>query len=306
MAANKQLEGALKQQEGKDFDRQKLLETNWYNNGVSTQTANQNRNNLTALFNSFQDARSKYQWNKSAIRSDAWNKTYTDWRQHWANEENERDSAQALYNDYIASLRTQNAMKPYSDLASDPTKSRSFATVYQNAFNDFNSNLGSDSTWRDANKPLVDIFMNNNLDQNAKNQAFMDYLRTSDSDYATQFNRGWRSELNTAKNNFLVTKQGIQNELASTYPSYRNTYVGTIGPWNSRRLGKQLAFEKNGGILRMKHGSRFVDYLEHNRKAIKDQKQTTMEVSKQMERQLKTQLESLDRETLILLRSIFK
>jgi len=30
----------------------------------------------------------------------------------------------------------------------------------------------------------------------------------------------------------------------------------------------------------MKHGSRFVDYLEHNRKAIKDQKQTTMEVSK--------------------------
>jgi hypothetical protein len=70
-------------------------------------------------------------------------------------------------------------------------KSKSFTTVYQNAFNDFNSNRGSDHTWQDANRELVNIFSNDDLDQNAKNEAFMNYLRTSNSDYATQFNRGW-------------------------------------------------------------------------------------------------------------------
>ena len=306
MAANKQLEGALKQQEGYNQDRQKALETSWYNNAARTEIGNQNRTNLVADFNRKLDAKSKYQQVRNNIKSDFINKTWTDFQQWAANEKNERDSALASYNDYIAGLRNQKAMKPYSDLASDPMKSRSFATVYQNAFNDFNSNRGSDRTWQNANKELVNIFSNNELDQNAKNQAFMDYLRTSNSDYTTQFNRGYNSELTTAKNNFLTARQGIQNELASLWPSFRNTYIGGWGPWDTRHLGKQLAFEKNGGILRMKHGSRFVDYLEHNRKAIRDQKKTTMEVSKQMERELKTQLDSIDRETLILLRSIFK
>ena len=306
MAANKQLEGALKQQEGYNQDRQKVLETSWYNNAARTEIGNQNRINLVADFNRKLDAKSKYQQVRNNIKSDFINKTWTDFQQWAANEKNERDSALASYNDYIAGLRGQQAIKPYTDLASDPMKLKSFTTVYQNAFNDFNSNRGSDHTWQDANRELVNIFSNDDLDQNAKNEAFMNYLRTSNSDYAAQFNRGRQSELTTAKNNAIIARQKIQNELAALHPSYRNTYIGGWGPWDTRHLGRQLAFEKNGGILRMKHGSRFVDYLEHNRKAIKDQKQTTIEVSKQMERQLKTQLESLDRETLILLRSIFK
>ena len=252
------------------------------------------------------DAKSKYQWTRNNIKSDFINKTWTDFQQWAANEKNERDSALASYNNYVANLGIQNAMKPYTDLASDPMKSKSFNTVYQNAFNDFESNRGNNS-WLASNKALEDIFTNDELDQKAKNDAFMNYLRTSNSDYTTQFNQGYNSELNEAKNKTIADRQSIQNELASVQPSFRNTYIGGLGPWDTRRLGKKLTlFSKNGGILKMRRGSRFVDYLEHNRKAIKDQKQTTIEVSKQMERQLKEQLQSLDRETLILLRSIFK
>lgn len=274
---------------------------------ASAQVANQNRTNLIADWNRRLDARSKYQWTRNNIKSDFINKTWTDYQQWAANEKNERDSALAAYNDYVAGIGIQNAKKSYEDLASDPMKSRSFATIYKKAFNDFDSNRGTDRTWANANPELDKIFGDETMDQNAKNQAFMDYLRTSNSDYATAFNKGWGSEVTTAKNSAIAAIQRIQNQLAGTYPSFRNTYIGGWGPWDTRRLGKKLTiYEKNGGILKMKNGSRFVDYLEHNRKAIKDQKQTTMEVSKQMERELKAQLDSIDRETLILLRSIFK
>lgn len=285
---------------------QRLKDIQNQNKLAWAQVANQNRANLIADWNRRLDAKSKYQWTRNNIKSDFINKTWTDFQQWAANEKNERDSALASYNDYIANIGIQNAMKPYTDLASDPMKSRSFATVYQNALNDFNSNL-SNNSWLTSNKSLVDIFANDDLDQKAKNDAFMNYLRTSNSDYTTQFNQGYNSELIEAKNKAITDRQSIQNELASIQPSFRNTYIGGWGPWDTRRLGKKLTlFSKDGGILKMKHGSRFVDYLEHNRKAIKDQKQTTIEVSKQMERQLKEQLQALDRETLILLRSIFK
>jgi len=39
----------------------------------------------------------------------------------------------------------------------------------------------------------------------------MDYLRTSNSDYAATFNRGFDSELNTLKNQTIIDKQRIQN-----------------------------------------------------------------------------------------------
>lgn len=305
-AADKRLEGALKQQEGYNFDRGKSLETAYFNSDADNRIANINRQNLVADWNRRMDAKSKYQWTRNNIKSDFINKTWTDFQQWAANEKNERDSALASYNNYVANLGIQNAMKPYTDLASDPMKSKSFNTVYQNAFNDFESNRGNNS-WLASNKALEDIFTNDELDQKAKNDAFMNYLRTSNSDYTTQFNQGYNSELNEAKNKTIADRQSIQNELASVQPSFRNTYIGGLGPWDTRRLGKKLTlFSKNGGILKMRRGSRFVDYLEHNRKAIKDQKQTTIEVSKQMERQLKEQLQSLDRETLILLRSIFK
>lgn len=308
MAANKRLEGALKQQEGYNQDRENLLNTAYFNSEAFNRIANENRINLAADWNRRLDAKSKYQLTRNNIKSDFINKTWTDYQQWAAGEKNERDSALASYNDYLANLDMQKAMKNYQDLAADPTKSRSFAAIYQKAHNDFDSNLSNDQ-WHTDNKELSDLFENKDgLDQNELNKAFMDYLRTSNSDYATTFNRGFDSELNTAKNQTIIDKQRIQNQLAQIYPSFRNTYIGGWGPWDRRHLGRmyRTIYEKNGGILKMKRGSRFVDYLEHNRKAIKDQKQTTMEVSKQAERQLKTQLESLDRETLILLRSIFK
>lgn len=275
---------------------------------TASQVANQNRSNLIADWNNKLNAKSKYQWTRNNIKSDFINKTWTDYQQWAAGEKNERDSALSAYNDYLANLDMQKAMKNYWDLAADPTKSRSFAAIYQKAHNDFDSNL-SNGQWHADNKELSELFENKDgLDQNELNKAFMDYLRTSNSDYATTFDRGFGSELNTLKNQTIINKQRIKNQLAQTYPSFRNTYIGGWGPWDRRHLGRiyRTIYEKNGGILKMKYGSRFVNYLEHNRKAIKDQKQTTMEVSKQMERELKTQLESLDRETLILLRSIFK
>jgi len=44
-------------------------------------------------------------------------------------------------------------------LAADPTKSRSFASIYQKAHNDFDSN-SSNGQWHTDNKELSELFEN--------------------------------------------------------------------------------------------------------------------------------------------------
>jgi len=50
---------------------------------------------------------------RNNIKSDFINKTWTDYQQWAAGEKNERDSALSAYNDYLANLDMQKAMKNY-------------------------------------------------------------------------------------------------------------------------------------------------------------------------------------------------
>ena len=305
-AADKRLEGALKQQEGHNFDRGKSLETSYFNNDSATNIANQNRTNLIADYNRRKDAKSKYQLQRNAIWADNWMKNRTDFGQWKANEENEYDASLSAYNKYLAELDLQEAKKPYQNLLSDQSKSNAFEQTYQNALRDWNSNLGNNDYWK-GKEDLKEMWKLANRDDAKQRQGFLTYLQThGDSDYGKQFTQGYNSELTEAKNKYIQTANGIQLALQSLEPTFRNTYT-TEGFWNPRRLGGQYhRIFKDGGILKMKRGSRFVDYLEHNRKALKDQKQTTMENVKQAQKTLQKQLDAIDRETLILLRSIFK
>jgi hypothetical protein len=59
---------------------------------------------------------------------------------------------------------------------------------------------------------------------------------------------------------------------------------------------------KKGGKVE----DRLLKYLEHKRKVLKDQQERNTFVEKEANTKLRRELDSLDRETLLLLRSIFK
>lgn len=308
MAENKRLEGALQQQEGYNRDRMKALEVANGNIDSATAVANQNRSNLVADWNRRLDAKSKYQLQRNAIWADNTLKNWTDYG-HWkANEENERDAALSSYNDYVAQKDLQNFRKPYEDFINNPYSSNTFNQLYNEANQYFEDNRNS-TAWN-KNDPyffLDSIFGNDGSEEDKKN-AFLTYLRSNtDSDYGKRYASGYESEKTDLYNQYITNANNVQNQLASLKPSFRNTYTFE-GFWNPKALGKQYQSMtyKRGGILKMKARSRFVNYLEHNRKALKDHNQITMENAKLAQKTLQAQLASIDRETLILLRSIFK
>lgn len=287
---------------------QKLENIQNQNKLTWSQIANQNRSNLVADWNRRLDAKSKYQLQRNAIWADNTLKNWTDYG-HWkANEENERDAALSSYNDYLAQRDLQNFRKPYEDFINDPYSSNTFNQLYSQANQYFEDNRGS-TAWN-KNDPyfFLDSIFGNDGSEEDKKKAFLAYLRSNhDSEYGKQYESGYNSEATDLYNQYITNANKVQNRLAFLKPSFRNTYTFE-GFWNPKALGKQYQSMtyKRGGILKMKAGSRFVDYLEHNRKALKDHNQITMENVKLTQKTLQAQLESIDRETLILLRSIFK
>ena len=98
----------------------------------------------------------------------------------------------------------------------------------------------------------------------------------------------------------------LQNQLAEANLYTRQEYSSSPG---YRRDALDMDWRKLFGTRYKKGGKvedRLLKYLEHKRKVLKDQQERNTFVEKEANTKLRRELDSLDRETLLLLRSIFK
>ena len=105
--------------------------------------------------------------------------------------------------------------------------------------------------------------------------------------------------------------QTINNRYNSTFQNTPLQY-STQGFFNPRRstVGtySSVFSAKKGGTIKKEATAkdRMLEYLKHNRKVEKNGIDTAMATGKALQDKLKRDLDALDRETLLLLRSIFK
>lgn len=271
---------------------------------AQTQTANTNNQNLTVDFNQKLDAKRQYNATKAGIISDNILKTTADYGKWKVQQENERDAQLNARNQYLYNKDLQAAVQPVLDFKSDPTKSQAFTAAYEKAKRDFESNR-ENSEWAGANSDLVNIFSNS---KSAKDpQAFYKYLTSSTTNpYYNDYNTAYTKELDQLQSQSMLKQNEINNRMMYVNSNFPYTY-STQGFYNPRANLKSRTYQsvfKSGGSIR--HNESFIKYLEYLRKKEKDIDDKSIKISQQLQQNFRKQLDNIDRETLLLLRSIFK
>lgn len=279
-----------------------------YNKLQSTNTANTNRQNLVADWNRRLDAKSAYQTNRTAVLQDNIVKNATDYGNYKAQEENERDAALSKWNKHKMEQDLQRASKDYQYLYTNKTSSNAFKGILQRAYNEYNSNLSlSDDDLDDEGKAMRQFFYDNQeLSDEELASKFAEWMQAHPtSKYTTDFTTAYNTELEDAYKKYQVDRQRIESNYNKIQPSFRETY-NTQGYYRTTGQEYQSVYAKNGGILFAKKGERFIDYLNHNRRALEHSQKIAMQTSEQLRKSAQFQLNALNQETIMLLRSIFK
>ena len=303
-AEQARLQGELTKTEDYNKSIQKGQATADQNTLTQTEIANTNNQYLASDFNQKINAKRQYNATKAGIISDNILKTTADYGKWKTQQEDERDAQLNARNQYLYNKDLQAAVQPVLDFKSDPTKSQAFISAYEKAKNDFKSNR-ENPEWVGANSDLVNIFSNS---KSAKDpQAFYKYLTSSTTNpYYNDYNTAYTKELDQLQAQSMLKQNEINNRMMYVNSNFPYTY-STQGFYNPRANLKSRTYQsvfKSGGSIR--HNESFIKYLEYLRKKEKDIDDKNIKISQQLQQNFRKQLDNIDRETLLLLRSIFK
>lgn len=274
-------------------------------NAVNTWNGNQQK--LMANRDAMIDANQKFAREVAAINADLITKNVADHGNWKTQQQQNLDYAKDMYNRNLVARDQQELVKAVTELEEDPTKSNAFKAIMERAQADTGTNT-------DALKAFGNIFwMSDGKTANPKAvQKFYEYLTTNqDSDYYKDFIRAYNTEYQTAYNKYQNAMQEVNNRYNATWQNVPLQY-STQGFFNPRKstVGtyRSVISAKKGGTIKKEVTTkdRMLEYLEHNRKVEKAGIDTAMATGKALQDKLKRDLDALDRETLLLLRSIFK
>ena len=140
--------------------------------------------------------------------------------------------------------------------------------------------------------------------------ALREALESSDNPVAQAFLKALKQKFPNIENEYMKQRNKLDNDYnyVKIYSNrdYSNAILGGQGlDYNlSKIYPGYVQTKKKGGKL--KYEDRLIKYLEHNRKVQEDNNKNLRHSSTQAEKRLLRDLDALDRETLLLLRSIFK
>lgn len=270
-------------------------------------TWNKNQQNLIANRDAMIDADQKLAAQVGVINSDLITKNIADYGNYKVQQQQNLDYAKDMYNKNLVARDQQELVKGITELEEDPTKSQAFKSIMERAQIDANNDTNALNTfsnifWKEGSKEV----------NPEAAQKFYEYLTTNqDSDYYKDFIRAYNTEYQTAYNKYKNNMQTINNRYNATFQNtplqystqgFFNPRRSTVGTYNS------VFSAKKGGTIKKEATTkdRMLEYLKHNRKVEKDGIDTAMATGKALQDKLKRDLDALDRETLLLLRSIFK
>ena len=272
------------------------------NNTESVNVANQRRQILTSDWDRRLLAKDKLQQTVATTLNDMHQKNTADWKTFNALENKRYDQYINNLNQYDANIADQKAKQGYMDLYLHPENSTAFKTAYDTIYN----------AWKDhanSNPAFDKIFTREDgseLSEEEKRKNVLAYLQQNpEAAETTAVGNGYNAELNQAYTDYGVKRQEIQNKLQYAGVGIPASY--TSFNWNPYQSNVQrVQFEKSGGRVSRKVNDRMHRYLEHNRKVNQEIADYSLKAGKMLQDQLNKHIDQIDRETLLLLRSIFK
>ena len=265
------------------------------NHQLRTGAANENHQAQVAEYNNRLLAKQKLNAAVTAETSDLIQKLDASFNQHIALEKSNMNHYNTMVNQHMYNQGIKETMLKRDQALQDVVQSTQYQDVIQKYFRE---NGYSKMDGQDKTTVLQDP---NNLDTVLPILQRYSHLPPIRNLISTII-----GAQNAAQKEFERTVVLLQNQLAeanlytraqySSSPGYRRDALDvnwrTLFPSNLKKGGKVE--------------DRLLKYLEHNRKVLKDQQERNAFAQKQANTKLMRELDSLDRETLLLLRSIFK
>ena len=286
----------MAQRQSDEFNRtsQNLQNISNRNQAQRTLYANEKNANLTALHNSLLNEKQKLTSSNANELNSFIQNLATSRRQHELQEAHNKDMYRSAVNDFIVKQGSTKAYTDYQNALQDGWKTN---TGYEGLYNHLVA--GNDANLSDAD---LQVLINNKYDL-TKVRPILERLAPENPEI-----QQWLSSLDSYIDNQESIYQGRYNELATRSAKANLFQRAYHSSPNNRYLDMTLAklypdmgYFKKGGKVE----DRFIKYLEHNRKIIKDMTQQTQKAQDQAQRKLIKELESIDRETLLLLKTIF-
>lgn len=265
--------------------------------------ANQNRQNYVADAKDRLNKIAQYQLQQGQLAQENVMANYTDWKS-WNRNNMLQDYADWQANEGAKVQQDLQAAWDEYQNSGDITKWEGYGNLWsnnmlQNGEPDPTTELGKEyANWL-RNKPGAQA-----SDPALQKQFLEEHEGQSFKGELDAFWKNWADYKSNAMQNYIKNRDAITTDYGLLKARYNPIqFNGEVSPWLWRAMnGGAPSYQRQY----MKRGGRFLEYLEHNRKAEKDIRDVTMKSMSESRRMLRRELDALDRESLLLLRSIFK
>lgn len=284
------IENQAEQLKAQEFARttQNVIETENKNKQIRNTVANTNAQSSASEYNNMLNAETyRIAARNKAINSAIGNVT-TSYQNALLTDKINRAGYISAYNEYLAARKQQQILKNYREITSDFTKSKAYKDFveavknHEHGTEDLPGFSGNDY----QNEEKIKELWSGDTDIAKKYRALYDKeVADARKDVYTDLQViKAKTRLSDAQYPIQLSNQGFRSIDSQFYPAYQYLY-------------------KSGGSVKR---TRFIDYLNHIQKAEQFNKKQQSEVNKQAAQQLKYDLDRLNKEQLILLRSCFK
>lgn len=264
------------------------------NTANRTAVANQNRANLTAQHNAMIDARRKLNATKTAETAGLIQNLDASLNKFNLQEKMNKQYYNQAVNDYMFNKEKSAAYKEYSDILENGHLRADYEGLMDHLLGGGDNSITTEdlASLRDnkgdftKTKAILERYAPNNPEI----AAFLSEVDELQSKAETSFYK--RVQDLASKKSYANL---FQKQYLGSYPGFERDYLNTN--WTTL-----FPSYKKGGKVE----DRFIKYVEHTRKVLKDQDDRNKHVQTQAQKKLLRDLDALDRETLLLLRSIFK
>ena len=264
------------------------------NTANRTSVANQNRANLVADYNSKIDARRKLNATKTAETAGLIQNLDASLNKFNLQEKMNKQYYNQAINDYMFNKEKSAAYNEYSDILENGHLRAGYEGL-----------MGHLLSGGDASITTEDLAsLQDNQGDFTKTKAILEKYAPNNPEIAAFLSEveGLQSQAETnyyKRVQDLASKKSyanlFQKQYLGSYPGFNRDFLNTN--WTTL-----FPSYKKGGKVE----DRFIKYVEHTRKVLKDQDDRNKHVQTQAQKKLLRDLDALDRETLLLLRSIFK
>lgn len=290
----------MTQRQSDEFNRKTELAQQKADANINERTriANYNSEQLAADFNSKLAAKQKYNLNKTQEFNSLSQNLAASKRNYDLQEAYNKDLYNQNVNNFLTLQQQQKAYDQYQTALKDGWKT---GTGYEDLYNYLMG--GGDDNFT-QNQEYVDTFTQNKYDltkvrpiletlakDNPQIQAWLDNYDSYAGSQKLAYEEAYR-------------QAALRNSWANLFQ--KQYYTGPNDPALNRNISTMYpgvgGYYKKGGKVE----DRIIKYIEHNRKALKDQSDRVSKAQSEQAKKLSRDLDALDRETLMLLRAIFK